>query len=118
MFHPVLPPQLPPNLESLKPFHHLASTAAVKVKTDEEKLIIEGHKYQSNSDLVRRNVSENKGCKFLPTYPKINGEVINQSQVLFPCTSVVLAHQPLQLIYRNRGGNFICLLVKRNLLYR
>jgi len=92
MFHPVLPPQLPPNLESLKPFHHLASTAAaVKVKTDEEKLIIEGHKYQSNSDLVRRNVSENKGCKFLPTYPKINGEVINQSQVLFPCKSVVLA---------------------------
>ncbi|OBQ28576.1 MAG: organic solvent tolerance protein OstA [Aphanizomenon flos-aquae MDT14a] len=107
MFHPVLPPQLPPNLESLKPFHHLASTAAVKVKTDEEKLIIEGHKYQSNSDLVRRNISENKGCKFLPTYPKINGEVINQSQVLFPCTSVVLAETSTPTVnLQESGGKF------------
>ena len=30
MFHPVLSPQLPPSLESLKPVDHLASATVVK----------------------------------------------------------------------------------------
>ena len=63
MFHPVLPPQLPPSLESLKPVDHLASTTVVKIKTDRRKLIIVGknqdNKYQFNTRLVNEDVVTN-----------------------------------------------------------
>ena len=63
MFHPVLPPQLPPSLESLKPVDHLASTTVVKVKTDRRKLIIvdknQNSKYQFNTRLVNEDVVTN-----------------------------------------------------------
>ena len=62
MFHPVLPPQLPPSLESLKPVDNPASVPIVKVKTDGRKLIIVGknqdNKYQSNTSLVHEDVVE------------------------------------------------------------
>jgi hypothetical protein len=63
MFHPVLSPQLPPSLESLKPVDHLASATVVKIKTDRRKLIIVGknqdNKYQLNILLVERHLIHN-----------------------------------------------------------
>ena len=71
MFHPVLPPQPPPNLVSSKPVSDLASTAVIQVKNDQQKLIIDGKnqqgRYQSttkpvnDSPLSRR---ENSGWEF------------------------------------------------------
>jgi lipopolysaccharide export system protein LptA len=63
MFHPVLSPQLPPSLESLKPVDHLASATVVKIKTDRRKLIIvdknQNSKYQFNTRLVNEDVVTN-----------------------------------------------------------
>ena len=104
MFHPVLPPQLPPSLESLKPVDDLASTPVVKVKTDRQKLIIVGknqdNKYQSNTSLVNERCCdenffsssspENLAPESSPTYPQVNGEVSDNNQ-LFLDKSAVLA---------------------------
>ena len=54
MFHPVLPPQPPPNLVSSKPVSDLAATAVIQVKNDQQKLIIDGKnpqdQYQSTTN--------------------------------------------------------------------
>ena len=106
MFHPVLSPQLPPSLESLKPVDHLASATVVKIKTDRRKLIIVGknqdNKYQLNISLVKKDVvtkassssPENLAPQSLPTYPQVNGEVSHKNQ-LFLDKSVVLAATPI-----------------------
>ncbi|MBD2444673.1 DUF3769 domain-containing protein [Dolichospermum sp. FACHB-1091] len=46
MFHPVLPPQPPPNLVSSKPVSYLAAPAVIQVKNDQQKLIIDGKNQQ------------------------------------------------------------------------
>ena len=123
MFHPVLPPQLPPSLESLKPVDNPASVPIVKVKTDGRKLIIVGknqdNKYQSNTSLVHEDVVE-KSFSLLsppenlaprPSYPEVSGEFSDKNQLL-PDQSVVLAEtsisptQPSQVNLQESGGKF------------
>jgi lipopolysaccharide export system protein LptA len=47
MFHPVLPPQPPPNLVSSKPVSYLAAPAVIQVKNDQQKLIIDSKNQQN-----------------------------------------------------------------------
>jgi hypothetical protein len=109
MFHPVLPPQLPPSLESLKPVDNAAFAPIVKVKTDERKLIIVGKhqddKYQSNTSPVQANVveksfsllspPENLAPKSLPSYPEESAVLAETS---IPPT------QPSHLNLQESGG--------------
>ena len=71
MFHPVLPPQPPPNLVSSKPVSDLASTAVIKVKTNRQKLIIDGKNQQGRYQSTTKPVNdsplsrlENSGWEF------------------------------------------------------
>ena len=109
MFHPVLPPQLPPSLESLKPVDDAASAPIIKVKTDERKLIIVGKnqddKYQSNTSIVQANVveksfsllspPENLAPNSLPSYPE-------QSAVL--AETSIPPNQPSNVNLQESGG--------------
>ena len=71
MFHPVLPPQPPPNLVSSKPVSDLASTAVIQVKNDQQKLIIDGKNQQGRYQSTTKPVNdsplyrlENSGWEF------------------------------------------------------
>jgi hypothetical protein len=71
MFHPVFPPQPPPNLVSSKPVDYLASTAVINVKTDGQELIIDSknqhNQYQSTTKPVNDSPLsqlENSGREF------------------------------------------------------
>ncbi|MFM5896630.1 MAG: DUF3769 domain-containing protein [Dolichospermum sp.] len=51
MFHPIIPPQPPPNLEASKPVYYLSSNTVIKVNNTTQKPIIDHqnheHKYES-----------------------------------------------------------------------
>jgi lipopolysaccharide export system protein LptA len=71
MFHPVLPPQPPPNLVSSKPVSDLAATAVIQVKNDQQKLIIDGKNQQGRYQSTTKPVNdsplsrlENSGWEF------------------------------------------------------
>ncbi|MDB9487420.1 DUF3769 domain-containing protein [Dolichospermum circinale CS-537/01] len=58
MFHPVLPPQPPPNLVSSKPVSYLAAPAVIQVKNDQQKLIIDGKNQQDRYQSTTKPIND------------------------------------------------------------
>ncbi|MTJ55054.1 DUF3769 domain-containing protein [Anabaena sp. UHCC 0253] len=121
MFHPVLPPQRPPTLESLKPVHHLTADAVVKVEADEQKFIVDSknpdHQHQSSTSLVNADdvtktfsplsPPENLAPEFSPASLQVADRVSNitgNRQILAeaPTPPAEQSHVNLQ----ESGGNF------------
>ena len=121
MFHPVLPPQLPPNLESLKPVPHLASAVVLKVETDGQKSVIDGknqdNQYQSTTSLVNEDVvketfsssssPENLAPEFSPANSQVKDEVSHITfgqQVL--AETLTPPAEPSHVNLQESGGKF------------
>ncbi|MDP5016020.1 MAG: DUF3769 domain-containing protein [Dolichospermum sp.] len=122
MFHPLLPPQLPPNLESSKPAYHLAATPVVKVETNGQKPLIDGKdqdkQHQSisglvNEDVVNQNFSplsspEQLSPEFSSANPQVKGEVnnttVNQQLLAEISTPPKTEQSPVNL--QESGGKF------------
>ncbi len=120
MFHPVLPPQPPPNFESFPLGHHLAA-ADVKVETDGQKSVIDGNKldqkYQSTTSLVNAGVvtkaflpsslPEKLDPEFSPANSQVKGKV---SDITVPQQVLADAQTPLtqqnSVNLQNSGGKF------------